>query len=108
MQAGFAMLEVGSINVLNLAIATEFILLKNMLDICIAAIMWWLVGYGLAFGDSEGWGGTTKFGLRRAEFESDDADIDGLPSSHGGFQYAAFMFSWAFAGTSTTIGTESP
>lgn len=47
MQAGFGMLEAGSVRMKN----TKNILLKNILDACLGALVWWFLGYGFAFGD---------------------------------------------------------
>eukprot|EP00282_Hemiselmis_andersenii_P026035 CAMPEP_0171997112 /NCGR_PEP_ID=MMETSP1041-20130122/508_1 /TAXON_ID=464988 /ORGANISM="Hemiselmis andersenii, Strain CCMP439" /LENGTH=93 /DNA_ID=CAMNT_0012650355 /DNA_START=144 /DNA_END=421 /DNA_ORIENTATION=- len=50
MQAGFGMLEAGAVsrkNVIN-------ILFKNMLHGSCAAMAFWLLGYGFAFGDTAG------------------------------------------------------
>lgn len=50
MQAGFAMLECGVVsrsNVIN-------ILFKNIVDFCVAGTVWWLWGFGLAYGKSAG------------------------------------------------------
>lgn len=44
MQAGFAMLEMGTVRSKN----ASNILLKNLLDISFATIIWFVVGYGLA------------------------------------------------------------
>ena len=44
MQAGFGMLEAGSVRTKN----TINILLKNLLDGCIGAIVWWAWGYATA------------------------------------------------------------
>lgn len=40
MQAGFAMLEMGTVRDKN----AQNILLKNLLDICIATVCWFVVG----------------------------------------------------------------
>lgn len=52
MQAGFTLVESGmtaSKNAVNIA-------MKNMLDICVGTITYWLVGYSLMYGDSSnGW-----------------------------------------------------
>ena len=45
MQCGFGMLEAGSVT----ARATQNILLKNLLDASISAVVWYSLGYGLAF-----------------------------------------------------------
>lgn len=50
MQAGFAMLEAGSVSHKN----TLNILFKNICDACISAIFFWLIGYGFAYGETEG------------------------------------------------------
>lgn len=44
MQAGFALLEAGSVRAKN----TKNILMKNLLDACIGALIWWAWGYGIA------------------------------------------------------------
>eukprot|EP00965_Chrysotila_dentata_P124784 4125721-Pleurochrysis_carterae.AAC.2 len=44
MQAGFAMLEAGSVRAKN----TKNILLKNLLDACLGAFIWWGWGFGVA------------------------------------------------------------
>ena len=44
MQAGFGLLEAGSGRTKN----TKNILLKNLLDACIGAIVWWAWGYAVA------------------------------------------------------------
>ena len=44
MQAGFALLEAGSVRAKN----TKNILMKNLLDACIGALVFWSFGYGLA------------------------------------------------------------
>ena len=45
-QTGFALVEVGNVRMKN----TKNILMKNMLDACVGAISFWLIGYAFAFG----------------------------------------------------------
>jgi uncharacterized protein with PQ loop repeat len=44
MQCGFALLEAGTVRAKN----TKNILMKNVMDACIGAIIWWSVGYLVA------------------------------------------------------------
>ena len=97
MQAGFAMLEVGSVSKKN----TKNILVKNIFDACIAAIMWWAVGSALANGAddytadaSNGFAGTTGF------FRKFDAGKHGNRSA---YSKAGWFFGWTFAGAGCTI-----
>jgi len=97
MQAGFAMLEVGSVNKKN----TKNILVKNIFDACIAAIMWWAFGSALAGGaddfrsdGSNGFAGTTGF------FRKFDMHKHGNRSAYA---KASWFFGWTFAGAGCTI-----
>ena len=48
MQAGFTLLEAGAVrrkNALN-------IVMKNLIDVGVGAIGWWVLGYALAFGET--------------------------------------------------------
>jgi Amt family ammonium transporter len=46
MQAGFMYLEMGSVSAKNLRNA----MVKHYISICTSAIMFYLIGYGIAFG----------------------------------------------------------
>ncbi|CAM9373511.1 unnamed protein product [Hapterophycus canaliculatus] len=93
MQTGFAMLEVGSVSIKN----TKNILIKNIGDASLGAICWWLLGYGVALGESKGrFIGTTGYALKGSVFRSDD------PAANG-YNYAFWLFQWAFAATAATI-----
>jgi Amt family ammonium transporter len=85
MQGGFCLLETGfsrAKNRINVAI-------KNLLDFCIASLMYWAVGFGLMFGNGEfGLVGTSNFFL----------GADTNPSLLG-----FFVFQLVFCGTATTI-----
>lgn len=48
MQAGFAMLEAGSVRAKN----SQHMIMKNVIDASMGAIGWWCIGYGIAFGAS--------------------------------------------------------
>ncbi|EKX37562.1 ammonium transporter [Guillardia theta CCMP2712] len=97
MQAGFAMLEAGIVHPKNVT----NILFKNMIDASIAAIAFWLLGYGFAFGsDSGGFigkcGSACYFGLKDVY----NGAGDGMGSSDG---WEKWFFQWAFAGAAATI-----
>lgn len=50
MQVGFLALETGSGRAKNV----RNILLKNLLDVMLAAMVWWAVGFAFAYGKSAG------------------------------------------------------
>eukprot|EP00210_Caulerpa_lentillifera_P004143 g3949.t1 len=91
MQCGFAMLEAGTVrkqNIIN-------ILLKNLVDSCVAALIWWAFGYPFAFGDGDSlrrFIGGSKFFLGHVDVDNDDDQV-----------YAEWFFQWAFAATAATI-----
>ena len=49
MQAGFSMLEAGCVSSKNV----QNILYKNLMDACLGALVFWAVGYGIAYGTAE-------------------------------------------------------
>ena len=96
MQPGFALVEAG----FNSAKNTVNILFKNVMDLCIGVLLYFLVGYGLMYGDSVlggflGWGGM------------------GIPAFDGEAVGGAlhpqvdFLFQVAFAATAATIVSGS-
>jgi Amt family ammonium transporter len=86
MQLGFAFLEAGSIRLKNL----QSILFKNCIDICADYLVWWVLGFGLAFGSNDnGFIGVDKF--LTIDFQND------------ALIYLKFFFQWGFASTSATI-----
>lgn len=92
MQAGFALVEAGSTRSKN----TVNILMKNLMDFCIAAIVFWVIGYGIAYGTSVGgFLGSDKF------FLSPDVRVDGGDPSIPAM--AGWLFQVVFAGTAATI-----
>lgn len=102
MQTGFAMLEAGLIRQTSVVNA----LLENFMDAGLTALLFWAVGYGLAFGTSAGGLiGTDNFFLSKA-----------ITMENGTIQYTMmnglnlsmltfFFFQFAFAATASTIAT---
>merc|ERR1719499_821838 len=87
MQLGFAMLEAGSVSRRNV----QNILFKNLMDACLGALMWFMIGYGVAFGgsdDSSFVGGEQFFSLDSENF-------------------LMFFFQWTFCVTASTIVSGS-
>lgn len=84
MQAGFALLETGmsrSKNAVN-------VMMKNYTDVCIASVIFWLIGYSIMFGSNpSGYAGFSGFGI-----------IDDTPMG-----YALLFFQTMFAATAATI-----
>jgi Amt family ammonium transporter len=63
MQAGFALLESGMARAKN----AVNVMMKNYMDLCVGTLLFWLLGYGLMFGNNPtGWIGTDLFGLAKA------------------------------------------
>jgi len=108
MQSGFAVLSAGSIRSKNV----KNILLKNLLDACVGAILWYLIGYGVAYdadscsgdacnepGAHKGNGfmgtGTTNFALSGITDTGDD-------HAHG-YDWISWFFQYAFAAAAATI-----
>ena len=87
MQAGFAMVEVGFTRAKNAC----NILMKNLMDFSVGAIAFWAVGFGLMFGTTNGFFGTTDFFFSGA---TGDAEA---------WNYAFWMFQTVFAATAATI-----
>jgi len=105
MQAGFAMLEVGSVQVKN----TKNILVKNIFDATIAALFWWATGYALAFGTDaysatgvNGFYGGSGFFYEGVGSGDDASPLTNTPFAKT-YGKASWMFQWAFAGTTATI-----
>jgi Amt family ammonium transporter len=92
MQAGFALLECGSVRAKN----STSILIKNLFDACVGSIAFWLVGYGFAFGDVKSFIGGSPDYFAASGFEN-------TPEDH----YLLWIFHFAFASTSATIVSGS-
>jgi ammonium transporter, Amt family len=86
MQAGFAMVETGFTRAKN----AVNILMKNLMDFSVGSLAFFLVGFGLMFGASNGFFGTTLFGLSGVEAGSD-------------WNWTFLIFQTVFAATAATI-----
>ena len=85
MQAGFALVEMGltrSKNAIN-------IIMKNLMDFSFGSLLFFFIGYGLMFGESNGFFGTTGFMLSGISGDSWD--------------YTFILFQTVFAATAATI-----
>eukprot|EP00904_Undaria_pinnatifida_P010283 jgi/Undpi1/6385/HiC_scaffold_20.g08866.m1 len=103
MQAGFAMLEVGSTNAKH----TKNILIKNLMDLVISAVAWWMLGHAIAFGKTESGTSFNQFvggGGYFAKTE-DFEDSSGNYGTDEGYNFAKFMFYWSFSGAAVTIAS---
>lgn len=84
MQAGFCCLESGLVRAKN----SVNVAIKNLVDFCIAALIYWAVGFELMFGTSMD--GLVGWGLPET-------------ATWTGKDYAFFLFQLVFCGTATTI-----
>jgi len=96
MQAGFATLSAGSIRAKNV----KNILLKNLLDACIGAFAWYLLGYGFAYDIDDN---TNPFiGTGPSHFAlSGHKDWDGAENK--GYDWIMWYFQYAFCAAAATI-----
>ncbi len=85
MQVGFAMLESGFTRAKN----AVNIIMKNLMDFGVGSIAFFFVGFGLMFGATNGFCGTTHFGF---------AGLDGRDE-----HYTFLLFQTVFAATAATI-----
>ncbi len=88
MQAGFAMVETGFTRAKN----AGNIMMKNLMDFCVGGLAYWAVGFGLMFGLSNGFTGSSMF-----FFSPDNTGIDGQ------WGYTFWIFQVVFAATAATI-----
>jgi len=93
MQAGFAMLSAGSVRAKNV----KNILLKSVLDACLGGIIWYLIGYGIAYG------GTNSFiGSSSTNFALSGIVDTGATHAHG-YDWVMFFFQYCFCAACATI-----
>jgi Amt family ammonium transporter len=88
MQTGFALVETGFTSTKN----TTNILFKNLIDFCIGSVVFWIIGYGLMYGNGSGFIGKFEWFSK-----IDHGASVGLPNM------AFFFFQLVFAATASTI-----
>ena len=89
MQAGFAMVEAGFTRAKN----AVNILMKNLMDFSIGTIAFFFIGFGLMFGATNGFFGTTDFAITNIVSSGEGAH----------WNYTFLIFQTVFAGTAATI-----
>jgi Amt family ammonium transporter len=95
MQCGFAMLEAGAVRAKN----TKNILIKNLLDACLGSIVWYLTGYGIAYGGSND---NPFFGTGYDGYAIHDMDWDSSYTAEGS-NWSGWFFQFTFAAAAATI-----
>jgi ammonium transporter, Amt family len=85
MQAGFAMVEAGFTRAKN----AVNIMMKNLMDFSVGSVAFLFVGFGLMFGETNGYFGTTNFMLSGA--------------SGNDWDFTFFIFQTVFCATAATI-----
>ncbi|MEM7652627.1 MAG: diguanylate cyclase, partial [Pseudomonadota bacterium] len=85
MQAGFGCLESGLVRAKN----SNNVVMKNLVDLCIATLAFWALGFGLMFGASQ----DGVFGTSHFFFDAQS----------GTFLTVGFFFQLMFCGTAVTI-----
>ncbi|KAL0859084.1 hypothetical protein ABMA27_010931 [Loxostege sticticalis] len=91
MQTGFGMLESGCVSIKNEA----NIMMKNLADISLGGLTYWIFGYGMSFGE----GAYSNPFIGVGDFLVDPPVGDALM----GPVFASFLFQLSFATTATTI-----
>ena len=91
MQAGFAMICAGSVRKKNVQNTT----LKNLLDLCGAAISYYSVGYAFTFGDSNRSSSNDITFIGTGNFL-----LLSMTDDETGLDYSHWLFQFAFAATS--------
>merc|ERR1712060_247160 len=108
MQAGFAMLEVGTVRSKN----AKNLMIKNIMDLAAGALVWWAFGFAFAYGGGDYSGGPANGFIGAQGFffiKGYDAcdSADGLclyPIQPKYDSFAGWLFQWAFAERCSFLG----
>merc|ERR1719440_1652697 len=96
MQCGFALLEAGTVRAKN----TKNILMKNLLDACVGALIWYSIGFYVAYESGAGFIGGSAGEENRNFFLT---GIQGKKEDSSGYAYAGWFFQYVFAAAAATI-----
>jgi len=110
MQLGFAMLSAGAVRQKNV----QNIMLKGLLDACLGALIWYLIGYGLAYDYDDGIDGhdanpfigtgRTNFALYGLVLNNGyHTDTTTMLENDKGGDWVGWFFQYAFAAAAATI-----
>lgn len=101
MQAGFAMLEAGSVS----KTVIDRIMLKNIFDSMVAGLVWWVTGYALAYGadDYSTTGSNGLFGTSGFFYQGKNSSPLTQSAFGKTFGQAFWFHQFAFAGVASTI-----
>lgn len=93
MQSGFCMLEAGAVR----SRATQTIMLKNLFDVSLGSMLWWLLGYGFVNG-----AGNAFIGVEGSFFATESLTSAAVTETSG-VEFALFFHSFTFAAAAATI-----
>mmetsp|Transcript_108314 Transcript_108314/g.151232 ORF Transcript_108314/g.151232 Transcript_108314/m.151232 type:complete len:526 (+) Transcript_108314:65-1642(+) len=105
MHAGFGMLETGCCRAKN----ASNVLMKNLVNVCVGTLGWWIFGWAFAYGEQNGNGFIGTTGFFGMDFYTQDSstgvitpvascDSDGCQST-----MLSWFFQWAFCTAGATI-----
>lgn len=99
MQSGFGLLESGSVG----SGMEVNVMMKNVIDVVMGGVSYWMFGYGLTFGNSlGGFMGISRF------FVSSSESLESLESAADSVDvYSHYIFQFTFSATATTIVSGS-
>ncbi|CAK9068289.1 Ammonium transporter 1 member 1 (AtAMT1 [Durusdinium trenchii] len=100
MHAGFAMLETGCCRAKN----ASNVLMKNLVNVCVGTLGWWLLGWAFAYGSQSGTELFGSSGFFGEGFYTRDASGNITPVSCGSDGCQSTMLSWFFQWAFCTAG----